>query len=61
MNSWNSYMPYVLVGLIIFMNFGIVDPKPLTWIIVSIVFVLMLMIKYLKDNAWFQRIFDRLF
>lgn len=53
-----SIVPYLLVGMIIFLNFGLADNILLPLITFAIVVILIFLMHTYKEHVWVQKISD---
>ncbi|MDD2226887.1 MAG: hypothetical protein PHD42_07310 [Dysgonamonadaceae bacterium] len=57
MTDKRSIVPYLLVGMIIFLNFGLADNILLPLITFTIVVILIYLMQTYKEHVWVQKIF----
>lgn len=58
MTDKRSIVPYLMVGMIIFLNFGLADNILLPLFTFIIMVILILLIQTYKEHVWVQKILD---
>lgn len=58
MNSKKSYLAYILVGLILFLNFGLTDDILIPLIFITIIFALIFTIHTYEKHSFVKRILN---